>query len=200
MNYIIYYPDNLNLSEKNPLVIYLHGLGEFGGDIQNTLAPSSYFTNNMRQGKFQQKAIFLAPQCSSSQKKWIDCFDNLKGLIDSVIQQYNVDTKRISMTGHSLGGQGVFDFIVTYPGFLAAAAPLAPSKINQDYSKMKDLKIAVFTGTKDNLFKPNTTDTTYLIEHGVNLKFYPLQDVSHSSQNKLFNGTNVIDWLISQSK
>lgn len=199
MNYILYYPDDLNLNKKNPLVVFLHGFGEFGTDILLTLKTSA-FTNNMRQGKFQQNAIFLAPQCNSRNNKWVECFDNLKNLINKIVTDYNVDTKKISMTGHSYGGAAVFDFIVQYPGFLSAAAPLAPSVINQDYTKMKDLKIAVFTGTEDGLYSKNQEGTTYLINQGVNLKFFPLQGITHSSQKALYNGTNVIDWLIYQTR
>ena len=201
MNYLIYYPDNLDLSKKHPLVIHLHGLGEFGSDINNTLAGSSAFANNMRQGKFQQQAIFLAPQCYSTSKKWTECFNDLKGLIDKVVKEYNVDSNRISMSGHSLGGQAVFDFIVAYPSFLAAAAPLSPSyPFNHDYSKMKDLKIAVFLGTEEPLYKKDQPEIEYLQKNGVNLKQFPLQGVTHSSQKAFYNGTNIIDWLISQSK
>ena len=200
LNYIIYYPDNLDLTQKNALVIFLHGLDEFSGGITMTVTSSCAFTSNMKSGRFQQRAIFLAPQCKSKRAKWTDCFDDLKGLIDETIKKYNVDTKRISMSGHSLGGEAVFNFIVKYPGFLAAAAPLAPSRINSDYTKMKDLKIAVFTGTKDGLFKGSQYGSNKLIQNGVNLKFYPLENVSHSSQKALFNRTNVIDWLVSQSK
>lgn len=201
MNYILYYPDNMNLNEKHPLVIHLHGIGEFGTNIQNTLAGSSAFTNNMRSGRFQQKAIFLAPQCSSGYKRWKDCFSDLKGLIDKLIKENNVDPNRISMAGHSLGGQAVFDFIVQYPGLLAAAAPLSPSyPWNHDYTKMKDLKIAVFIGTAEGLYTRDQPEIEYLQKNGVNLKFFPLQGITHSSQKAFYNGTNIIDWLISQSK
>ena len=201
MNYLIYYPDNMSLSEKHPLVIHLHGYGEFGTNINNTLAGSSAFANGMRQGKFQQQAIFLAPQCASGNKRWSDCFATLKGLIDKVVKEYNVDTNKITMAGHSLGGQAVFDFIVTYPGFLAAAAPLSPSyPWNHDYSKMKDLKIAVFIGTEEGLYTKDQPEIQFLQQNGVNLKFYPLQGVTHSSQKAFYWETNIIDWLTSQSK
>ena len=105
------------------------------------------------------------------------------------------------MSGHSLGGQAVFDFIVAYPGFLAAAAPLSPSyPFNHDYSKMKDLKIAVFLGTEEPLYKRDQPEIEFLQKNGVNLKQFPLQGITHSSQKAFYNGTNIIDWLTSQSK
>ena len=155
----------------------------------------------MRLGKFQQQAIFLAPQCASGSKRWTACFSDLKALIDKVVKEYNVDTNKITMAGHSLGGQAVFDFIATYPGFLAAAAPLSPSyPWNHDYSKMKDLKIAVFIGTEEGLYTKDQPEIQFLQQNGVNLKFYPLQGVTHSSQKAFYWETNIIDWLTSQSK
>ena len=201
MNYLIYYPDNMDLSVKHPLVVYLHGVGEFGTNINMTLYGSSAFAQNMKNGRFQQQAIFLAPQCYARNAKWSTCFNDVKGLIDKVVKEYNVDTNKISMTGHSLGGQAVFDFIVQYPGLLAAAAPLSPSyPWNHDYTKMKDLKIAVFIGTEEGLYTKDQPEIEFLQKNGVNLKFYPLQGITHSSQKALYNGTKVIDWLVSQSK
>ena len=199
MNYIIYFPDYVDIKEKNPLVIFLHGYGEFGTNLNNTLSGSSEFTKNMTTGRFQEKAIFLAPQCYYGHN-WASCFDDLTGLINQIVKDFNVDTNRISMTGHSLGGKAVFDYIASHRGVLAAAAPLAPSAIHKDVEGLKGLKIAVFTGTKDGLFSSNRTDTAYLIEHGVNLKFYSLQNITHSSQKAMYSGTNVIEWLVSQSK
>ena len=201
LNYLLYYPNGLDLSKKSPLVIHLHGIGEFGTNINNTLAGSSAFANNMRYGRFQQKAIFLAPQCSSGSKKWKDCFSDLKGLISILVKQYNIDTNRISMAGHSLGGQAVFDFIAENPGYLAAAAPLSPSyPWNHNYNNMKNMKIAVFIGTEEGLYTRDQPEIEYLQKNGVNLKFFPLQGITHSSQKAFYNGTNIIDWLISQSK
>ena len=200
MNYIIYFPNHVNTNEKNALVVYLHGYGEFGTNIKNTMSGSSEFTNNMLSGRFQEKAIFLAPQCYAGHGLWGACFDDLTGLINEIVKEFNVDTNRITMTGHSLGGKAVFDYITLHPGLLAAAAPLAPSVINKSIDKLKGIKIAVFTGTKDGLYGKNKTDTDYLIKNGVNLKFYPLQNVTHSSQKAMYSGTNVIEWLVSQSK
>ncbi len=105
------------------------------------------------------------------------------------------------MTGHSLGGQAVFNFIVAYPGFLAVAAPLSPSyPFNHDYTKMKGLKIAVFLGTKEGLYTQDQPEIEYLQKNGVNLKSFALEGITHSSQKAFFNGTNIIDWMISQSK
>ena len=62
------------------------------------------------------------------------------------------------------------------------------------------MKIAVFIGTEEGLYKTDQPEIEFLQKNGVNLKFYPLQGITHSSQKALFNGTKIIDWLIIQSR
>ena len=206
MNYIIYYPDTLDLSKKNPLVIYLHEVSGFGSNINNTIdlhgENKKIFTGNMRTGKFRTNAIYIAPQCSTTNNAgWKSCFSDLKGLIDYIVRNYNIDTKRISITGFSLGGAAIFDFISEYPGIFSAALALAPTWINKDYAKMKDLKIAVFTGTADGNHGINEPDVAYLKENGVNIKYFPQSGIGHLHiQHEVYLKTNAVDWMISQSK
>ncbi len=206
MNYIIYYPDNLDLSKKNPLVVYLHEVSGFGGNINNTIdlhgENKKIFTGQMRTGRFRSNAIYIAPQCRGENNGgWKSCFADLKGLIDEIVKNYNIDTKRISITGFSLGGAAIFDFITEYPGIFSVAVALAPTWINKDYTKMKDIKIAVFTGTADGNHKKNEPDTAYLKENGVNIKYFPIKDIGHLHiQHEVYLKTDTVDWMILQSK
>ncbi len=206
MNYIIYYPDNLDLSKKNPLVVYLHEVSGFGSNINNTIdlhgENKKIFTGQMRTGRLRSNAIYIAPQCRGENNGgWKSCFSDLKGLIDETVKNYNIDTKRISITGFSLGGAAIFDFITEYPGIFSVAVALAPTWINKDYTKMKDIKIAVFTGTSDGNHKINEPDTAYLKSNGVNIKYFPIKDIGHLHiQHEVYLKTDAIDWMILQSK
>ncbi len=201
LNYILYYPDSLDLNEKNPLVIFLHGSGEFSSNINRSFNNNTTFVNNMKSGRFGQKAIFLAPQCASANKKWVaDCFDDLKGLIDQIVVKYNVDPKRISITGHSLGGGAVIDAISRYPDFFSAAVPLAPANDHANYSNIKNIKVVIIVGTNDGLYATGKNIYNRMKQHGVNIKFYEVPNVDHAIQPSAFNETNVIEWMIAQSR
>lgn len=201
INYIFYYPDDLDLKKKNPLVIYLHGSGEFGSRISSSFNENTAFVNNMRDGKFKQQAFFLAPQCNSKDKYWKrDCFGDLKSVIDQIVVKYNVDPNRISITGHSMGGGATFEALYTYPGFFSAAAPLAPADWSMRENNLGNIKIAVFTGTNDSLYKYSVNDVRKLQNQGVNIKLYPLEGKGHAAQGPTYNETNVIEWLIAQSR
>ena len=201
LNYLFYYPNDLNLNDKNALVIFLHGSGEFGSNINGSFNSNTAFANNMRDGKFQQRAVFLCPQCNSSSKSWKnDCFNDLKGLIDETVKKYNIDPDRISITGHSLGGGAVYDALAKWPGFFSAAAPLAPAGGSSNYAAMKGVKIAVFTGTNDGLYSSSKNTVTKLQAAGVEAKFYPLEGKGHAAQPPAFNEYNLIEWMIAQTR
>ena len=201
LNYIVYRPNDLDISNKNPLVIYLHGSGEFGTNIKGSFNENTTFVNNMKSGKFNQKAIFLAPQCNSSTKSWRkDCFNDLKTLIDDIVNRYNVDSNRISICGHSLGGGAVVDAIIKWPNFFSAAVLLAPASVTSELDQIKNIRIAVFTGTKDSLYGYSKNDVSKMQKYGVDAKFYPLEGKGHAAQPPVFNESNAIEWMISQSK
>ena len=201
LNYIVYRPNDLDISNKNPLVIYLHGAGEFGTSIRGSFNENTTFVNNMKSGKFNQKAIFLAPQCNSSTKSWRrDCFNDLKTLIDDIVNRYNVDSNRISICGHSLGGGAVVDAIIKWPNFFSAAILLAPASVTSELYQIKNIRIAVFTGTKDSLYGYSKNDVSKMQKYGVDAKFYPLEGKGHATQPPVFNESNAIEWMISQSK
>ena len=194
-NYIIYYPKNLDLKEKNPLVIYLGGGGEIGSNID--LIRSTAFVNNMKKGIFKG-AIYLAPQCRTG---WEYCFSSLKTLIDNVVSQYNVDSKRISIMGHSHGAVSTYQMIARYQNFFSAAAILSGNTERKVGSvSLKNIKIIVYYGAKDSNITAGRIRTKALIDEGVNMKYIEFPNEGHTIQNRVINETNTIEWLIAQKK
>ncbi|MFC0252895.1 hypothetical protein [Massilia consociata] len=45
-------------------------------------------------------------------------------MLDDVLKRYNVDPKRVYLTGISMGGYNARDLASRYPGYVAAAAPI----------------------------------------------------------------------------
>ena len=53
-------------------------------------------------------------------------------VLDDVLQRYNVDPKRVYLTGISMGGYGAWDFASRYPEYFAAVAPyLLPATVRE---------------------------------------------------------------------
>ncbi len=51
----------------------------------------------------------------------------MKELIDFVDETYNLDSNKKSLTGHSMGGTGVWNIAVSYPDLFSSIAPLSGS-------------------------------------------------------------------------
>ena len=198
LGYLLYYPDNLDLSKKNPLVVYLHGFGEFGKNRLSALE-NTVFGSNMKNGRFGG-AIFLAPQCASS-NKWRGCSKDLVNLIDDIVSKYNVDTKRISITGHSDGGAGTYIILSLYPDKFSAGAIIAGAPGAVSVDNLKKTKMVVFYGSKDHNYSNGVSNANSLIRKGVNLKLYIEDGINHDQiPHVAYEEYNVIDWLIAQTK
>ena len=200
LNYIIYYPNNLDLNEKNPLVVFLHGGGECNNNIRWMFNDNTAFANNMKSGKFKG-AVFLAPQCDcSAENSWKYCTENVKKLIDKVVKEYNINEKRVSISCHSLGCTATYDLAEKYKNYFSAIALLAPSISTYDANKYKDFKTAVITGTKDGLHGINKGMVEYLQKKGANIKFIEIKGADHNIQPYAFDKMNTIEWMINQER
>lgn len=129
-----YLPVNYQSSQtKYPLIIFVHGLGELGdgtsGQLSKVLANGTpkQMNNGTFPATFQVNGntySFLAiiPQF----KKW-PAPAEINSIIDYAIQNYRVDTDRIYLTGLSMGGGVVWDYVganKTYADRIAAILPI----------------------------------------------------------------------------
>ncbi|MDO4848467.1 MAG: prolyl oligopeptidase family serine peptidase [Coriobacteriia bacterium] len=130
------------VSQKAPLIVYLHGAGEGRGETQGEGPARAYTGNRVTalsqdpvQGYFGGAAWVLVPQ---SPTFWMDngveqmgrsnqsiYAPVLKALIDEFVAAHaeHVDTSRIVIAGLSNGGFMTLRMCRDYPGFFAAAAP-----------------------------------------------------------------------------
>ncbi len=194
-NYILYYPKELDLKDKNPLVIFLGGGDEIGSNIN--LIRGTAFGVNMKKGIFKD-AIYLLPQCRTG---WEYCLSSLRTLIDDVVKKYNVDNKRISIMGHSHGAVSTYQMIARNQNYFSAAAILSGNTERKvDSNSLKNIKIVVYYGDKDSNITAGRIRTKILIDEGVNLKYIELKGEGHPIQGRVINGTDTIEWLIAQQR
>src|SRR4030095_16531323 len=124
LNYRQLYPDS-DTMRKFPLVIFLHGSGERGGDNEAQLkwGVTNFATD---QNMMLHPALVIAPQCPVNMS-WANIsrernstemhlqptptkpMELLIGLIRQLTKTLRVDTNRIYITGLSMGGFGTFD-------------------------------------------------------------------------------------------
>ena len=108
MPYVLYTPSTAEESDSIPLIVWLHGGGEVGVGATSLL--NSGLLKTLNEWSLEGfNAYVLCPHLSW---KWIgnwssqSAVNNVRDLLDMIIENYNIDTDHIIITGHSLGGDG----------------------------------------------------------------------------------------------
>ena len=110
--------------EKYPLVLFLHGMGEWGDDIRKVtdFTPGiDVFTATEWQEK--HPCFVLAPQCPAGMS-WVPFIDLLARTLYALPREYAIDACRIYVTGVSMGGAGTWALLTACPQRIAAAMPI----------------------------------------------------------------------------
>jgi predicted peptidase len=99
--------------------------GGFPDFLQNSGQISSGSAGVLASPAIQNKYgpfYVLAPQ-ANRQRDGMHNPAEIKKLIDSLISKYDIDSTRIYIAGHSMGGMGTLNLLIQYPNFFAAATP-----------------------------------------------------------------------------
>lgn len=188
--YILYEP---NETEPLPLIIVLHGSGEVGSKLSKLRTREPYIS--LKKKVVAPNARILMPQLPKS--SWGKNTAALKKSIDYIVINHNCNINQVSITGHSLGGAGVFDMLLKYPTYFSAAASLSPCKLYsaQQLKTIANIPIWIFYGEKEGKFgKYARTIYNRLIKVNsqalltcVKNKGHAIQSCWINSKYKLFN-------------
>lgn len=151
MPYALYTPSTIDESKKTPLIVWLHGSGEVGVEEERFFNSGLLKTMNKwrRQGF---NAYVICPHLSGDYNtgRWNkeSTRDNLRELLDKFIEEHNIDTDRIIVVGHSLGGQGALYMAHELPGYFSRCVVLSGYNPGIDITEIKIPTIG-FVGTKN---------------------------------------------------
>jgi predicted peptidase len=202
LEYLIYLPtDYQNSDQRWPLVLFLHGIGERGADLD--LLKLHGIPKVIAQGA-DFPFIVLSPQCPED-TIWTNELDALHALLDAIIEKYHVDHSRIYLTGLSMGGYGTWHFAATFPAMFAAIAPICGGTIPfvgfpERIHVLKDVPIWAFHGEKDEVVPLQESQelVDVLITHQGNVKFTVYPDTDHDSWTQTYENPDLYEWLLKQ--
>jgi polyhydroxybutyrate depolymerase len=134
-----------------PLVLMLHGRGGNGKG-----AAGAYYGWKPLADK--EKFIVAFPSALGSPTSWKGAWMGkptadskfLAELIDKLIKELRVDSKRVFMTGHSSGGFMSYSFASTHSEKIAAIGPVAGQLINRKKPKVP-VSVISFHGMADHV-------------------------------------------------
>ena len=181
---------------KFPLIIYLHGSGERGDNL-NALKANGLVAYLEKHPDFP--AVVLSPQCPRN--TWWQP-TQVNDLIDAALAQYRVDPDRVYLTGLSMGGYGTWAYAAWYPEKLAAAVPICGIGDIKDVARLKNLPLWAFHGEADSVVPcpPDRACADALKALGGNVQFTAYPNVDHDSWTQTYNNPELYTWLLAQSR
>lgn len=204
VSYLLYLPGDYGKApqQKWPLILFLHGSGERGSDLD--LLKRQPLPKTLDQQK-NFPFIVLSPQLPLAMGNWLELIDPVKALADQIQAAYPVDTYRVYLTGLSLGGFGAWEFALRYPRYFAAMAPIAggyrlrSDAIPGNICDLKNLPVWVFHGARDTNVLPAQSEEMVkaLKACGGEVRFTLYPDADHSaSWTRAYADPDVYTWLL----
>ncbi len=122
--FAVYVPPHWTPKKKWPVILFLNGTGERGGD--GVAETTSGFGPALKAHPGRFPAVVVFPQCPAG--FWWTT-PGMTGLAMAALEQemreFNGDPRRIYLTGISMGGYGVWRMAAEHPGVFAALTPIS---------------------------------------------------------------------------
>lgn len=221
--YRLLHPLNIEENASYPLVIFLHGSGERGDDNERQLIHGrELFADSLR--RIQYPAYVLFPQCpkemtwcsvniDTSRYPLILSYDYLQTpewpltatieLIEFLSNKYQIDRSRLYISGLSLGGMAVFEFVYRYPNLFAAALPICGGGNDKQYDKrVRSVPFRIYHGDADKAVDVGESRKMVkrLKKIGCRVEYIEYRGVGHNSWDHAFADPEFLNWMFQQKR
>lgn len=209
------YPYWLYIPEKPaknaPLILFLHGSGEREGGAKG---PHQVGIGPAIAKQKEFPFYVLMPQFSKRGSWKAEGEDARRAManLDEVIEKYSIDTKRLYLTGISMGGNGTWENAVAYPDRWAAVAPVCGyhTKMGNFYpglgegklETLKNMPIWCFHGDKDGPVnvKQSRDAMKLLWSVGGHPNYTEYPGVDHNCWDRTYSNPELYRWFLSNVK
>lgn len=198
VNYLLYLPRDYgeDKEKKWPLIVFLHGSGERGSDLEKVMihGPPKLIAKGQ-----DFPFIVVSPQCPDDHR-WSPPL--LSGMLDEVIAKNRVDQDRIYLTGLSMGAFGTWDWAMAEPQRFAALVPICGEGEPRSAKKLKDIPTWMFHGAKDLGVPVAGSQVMYdaLKQEGGDPKLTIYPDLAHDCWTVTYDNPELYTWLLKQKR
>lgn len=207
LDYLLFLPENYKPDDDKewPLILFLHGAGERGDDIDLVTV---HGPPKIVRDKQEFPFIVASPQCPKGEV-WDT--DAVLGLLDELLETYRVDAARVYLTGLSMGGFGAWETAVAAPERFAALVPVCgggrPIEVllseGSRRERLNEIPIWAFHGGKDAVVRSEQSKEMIEAFHRVGnknarLTIYP--KAGHDSWTETYDNPALYDWLLEQRR
>lgn len=196
IKYVVSKPEGFKENLEYPTVIFMHGAGTRGDDIDRIFVNPFFHKSNI----LLEKAIIYAPLCN--QDTWFDMYETIRRFAHYVYEQKNTDRTRLYLVGASMGGYAVWQMMMSDPQLYAGAIPICGGGMYWNAARLKALNIWAFHGKKDPvvLCEESIRMVDCINKSGGNAKLTILDDYEHSAWTFVYQNPEPFQWLLECKK
>lgn len=198
LDYLRFVPDADRWSPPWPLVLFLHGAGERGRD------PDRVRLHGIPRVIDRGGAppfVAISPQCPP-QQWWTGLTEELRGLVDEVVDALPIDENRIYVTGISMGGYGAWKLAAETPERFAAVVPICGGGNPAWAQDLQRVPIWAFHGSDDDIVP--VTQTLQMVSAlqrvGAPVKVTIYDGVGHDSWTRTYDEPALYEWMLAQCR
>ena len=187
-----------NTKQDNGLLIFLHGSGDCYNNKKETEQFLKYYYEFIKD--ISENIVVCVPICCAG-KIWEP--DDMKVIIDTMINKYQLNKNRVYIIGHSMGARGVWSTICHYPDLFSAAVPISGYSYYLLAKHAVNIPIWCFHGTEDTVVPiEESIKMVFAIKnHDGNLiKFSKLQGIGHNESGYVIFNKEVYKWMFNNVK
>ncbi len=197
--YLLFLPQGYSAqaSQRYPLLIFLHGSGEAGTDLEKVKIHGPPKLVGQRP---DFPFIVASPQIPDAETG----FDpvQLDALLDELLERLPIDPDRVYLTGLSLGGEATYAWAALRPERFAAIAPVSGNWTPEVACRLKNVPVWAFHGAHDDVV-PLEGDRAMVNEINAcgghaRLTVYP--DAGHDAWTATYASDELYSWLLSQRR
>jgi predicted peptidase len=195
--YLLHLPATYSKKISYPLIVFLHGAGERGDDTGLLKVGLPNLLETAREYPF----ILVAPQCPID-SWWTRELDELSIFLKDFLERYNIDKKRVYLTGLSMGGDGTWRLAALQPTLFAAIVPICGIDKTHSVSRLKGIPTWAFHGAKDDIVpvKESRKIVRAVKALGGNAKLTVYPDADHNAWDQAYKTKELYKWLFAQHK
>ncbi|MCX7922652.1 MAG: prolyl oligopeptidase family serine peptidase [Clostridia bacterium] len=201
-SYLVYLPSNYNPEKAYPLIVFLHGYGE------SIYLPMFSPGHNSFLAACESKEVIMIAPNGKHKIPGATLYRNageqdVLQVINLAKKAYNIDDKRVYLTGVSMGGNATL-YIGSRHNELFAAMALSCGYLSSDINldRLKNTPLYVFHGDTDDIVPVRSSReiVSQLKAKGGNILYKEFPGVGHNAWDYSHNDTSLIEWFLQYSK
>jgi len=223
--YVVYVPREFSRSKSYPVILALHGGGEYGSDGLKQTDGALAKAIRLNPGRFPAIVIFPQAKADNTPGWQQEGGKAALAALDQSIREFSGDARRAYLTGLSAGGNGSWFLLSHYPERFAAAIvvcgfiskfkgktsgvdypAIAPPDTPDEYSyvakRVSQVPIWIFHGDADQNVSVEESRKMFaaLKAIGADVQYTELPGVAHNAWEPAYARADVFEWLLKQKK